>query len=331
VAVMRRTPGKAAEWAKGVPDCVGYDSLDAFLQHPGLDAVYVATRPGTHLDLCRAVAAAGKAVYIEKPVGRCAAETAAVVEVCKRAGCPLYTAYISRAYARTQVIRKLLEEGAVGDRITHVRSKLVGTGGARGMNEALPWRLDAAQSGGGLVMDVGCHVLDRIDWLCGPLVQVTGRAEKLGTTMGDVEDFVLVEANIGPSTWASIPSEGAKVSCSWDFSGTGADAEGDELIIEGPKGALKMAGMSPSLPVLVLDANDSVVRTLEFETPQHTAQEMIQAITDELRGVRSEPFISRGDNAIRTSRVLDTALETYYGKREEGYWLSPSSWPGRPS
>ena len=64
VAVMRRTPGKAKEFAAKVPksrknnnqDCVGYDNLDEFLSHPGLEAVYVATRPGTHAEIARKVA-----------------------------------------------------------------------------------------------------------------------------------------------------------------------------------------------------------------------------------------------------------------------------------
>ena len=41
----------------------------------------------------------------------------------------------------------------------------------------MPWRLDASQSGGGLIMDVGCHVIDRIDYLCGPMENVKGFAE----------------------------------------------------------------------------------------------------------------------------------------------------------
>jgi hypothetical protein len=62
VAVMRRTPGKAKEFAAKVPksknnqECMGYDNLDDFLSHPGLEAVYVATRPGTHSEIARKVA-----------------------------------------------------------------------------------------------------------------------------------------------------------------------------------------------------------------------------------------------------------------------------------
>jgi 1,5-anhydro-D-fructose reductase (1,5-anhydro-D-mannitol-forming) len=339
VAVMRRTPGKAAEFAAKVPggdqqSCVGYETLDQFLQHPGLDAVYVSTRPGTQLDICQQVAAAGKACYVEKPVGRCAAETEHIAKTFADAGLPLYTAYISRAYDRTQAVRTLLKEGAIGDRVTQVSYKLIGTGGARDMDGALPWRLDASQSGGGLIMDVGCHMLDRIDYLCGPLVKVQGKAENRNSPNIPVEDFVHITADLGEGSWAAIPNfgAGASVECTWDFAST--DPPLDELRIVGPKGSLKMAGMLPNGPIEVLDAEGNLLRELAaFEMPEHTAQALIQAVTDDLRGVvgKKRDFLSHGENAIRTSKVLDTALDSYYGGREIGYWSRKDSWPGHPS
>ena len=89
----------------------------------------------------------------------------------------------------------MLAEGAIGDRVTSVTYTLRGQGGARGMEgAALPWRLDAAQSGGGLVMDVGCHVIDRIDYLLGPLSGVTGSASNRNSPNQQVEDYVEVRA-----------------------------------------------------------------------------------------------------------------------------------------
>ena len=82
---------------------------------------------------------------------------------------------------------------------------------------------------------------------------------------------------------------------------------------------------SPSLPIEVLNAEDEVVQTLTFKAPQHAAQALIQKVTDELRGMGQAP--SRGENAIRTSRVLDAALSGYYGGREDGFWLREGDWP----
>ena len=107
----------------------------------------------------------------------------------------------------------------------------------------------------------------------------------------------------------------------------------DELIIGGPRGELRlrMAAMSPSAPVQVFDADGKLLQQLEFEPPEHAAQRLVQSMTDELRGVSGARCPSRADNAVRTSRVLDAALGSYYGGREdECYWARPESWPGRP-
>lgn len=320
VAVMRRTPGKAQEFARQVPGCVGYDDLESFLQHPGLDAVYVATRPGTHLEICKA--AAGKFVYVEKPVGRSSAETAGIIEAV--GSDKLYTAYISRAYPRTEVVRKLLREGVIGESITSVSYTLRGSGGARDIDSPTPWRFDVAQSGGGLIMDVGCHVLDRIDWLCGPIEHVNGTAKRNQPGTG-VEDYVRIEGLLGRADWTVLPpAPKARVQCEWDFA---SDEEMDEFIIRGPSGGLKMVAMSATEPIYVLNESGETIRVVEgFEQPEHTAQAMIQAVTDDLRGIRKAPFLSRGENALRTSRVLDKALGGFYGKRDSSFWDSTDSW-----
>ncbi len=354
-AVMRRTPGKASEFAARVPSkkghnsCIGYDNLEDFLKHPGLEAVYVATRPGTHAEIGKKVAEAGLACYVEKPVGRCAAETLDLAETFDRKGLPLYTAYISRAYERTQATRKLLADGAIGETLVKVIYRLKGTGGARDMtSKDLPWRLDASQAGGGLIMDVGCHVLDRIDYLCGPLEKVTGSAEhrqpKSNTNSGVevlVENYCQATAVTGASSWASMPDggcQGAEVDLLWDFSITDEKDAMDELVFLGSNGrSLKMAGMSPNGPIELLDKDAStVLETFSFDMPDHTAQRLIQAVTNDLIERKNNPstksadVLSFGENAIRTQKVIDTMLESYYGGREIGYWSRVGSWPGSP-
>ena len=331
VAVMRRTAGKAAAFAENVPSqivsnqsisCVGYDDLDSFLNHPEMDAVYVSTRPGTHLEICEKVAMAGKACYVEKPVGRCAEETKRIVELFEKANLPLYTAYISRAYDRTQAVRKLLKDGAIGKTLNSVSYHLIGSGGARGMDEdELPWRLDAKQSGGGLIMDVGCHILDRIDYICGPLTNVKGTADNRNSPSIAVEDYVHINALIGKGSWAAIPgSVGAQVDCTWEF--VSEKDPIDELVFEGPNGKIKLEGMNPCGPVSVLDENGTVIHELSFQMPEHTAQQLIQSVVNDLRGERDVPdFISKGANAIRTQIVLDQALQEFYGGRAPGFWL----------
>src|SRR3954468_2648176 len=70
VAVMRRNGVLAADYAKrhGVPRW--YDDARALINDPEVDAVYVASPPGVHLEHGLLVAAAGKPCHMEKPMAR---------------------------------------------------------------------------------------------------------------------------------------------------------------------------------------------------------------------------------------------------------------------
>lgn len=81
-------------------------------------------------------------------------------------------------------------------------------------------------------------------------------------------------------------------------------------------------------PIAVRDGMGEIVRTLDFTAPVHAAQPLIQSATDELRGCGTCP--SRADNALRTSAVLDAALRSYYGGRDDEFWMRPETWPGSP-
>ena len=70
VAVMRRNGELAQDYARrhGVPRW--YDNAEALIDDPQVDAVYVATPPASHKDYTVKCAAAGKPVYVEKPIDR---------------------------------------------------------------------------------------------------------------------------------------------------------------------------------------------------------------------------------------------------------------------
>ena len=277
-AVMRRTPHAAKQWItsnnllpKEVAKSIrGYDTIKDMIHTEiscssrRLDAIYIATPPSAHLENVREIIQALdtlptptttndkqlsdnsssiiKAIYVEKPCGRCAWETRAMVEELKQRGIQFYPAYVSRAHERTVLLRKLLSEeyqGVCGNKIVSVKYTQVGNSFARGLDtnandgNILPWRLNAKQSGGGLIMDMGCHVLDRIDYLFGPIEGVKSTVlRKGGGDGGDgeedddvtltsyplVEDYVSMKAIIGECNWSAIDSKGASVECIWDFS-----------------------------------------------------------------------------------------------------------------
>src|SRR5512139_930236 len=93
VAVMRRDRSKAEDYAQrhGVPRV--HDTADALIRDPGVDAVYIATPPSSHLALARRVAAAGKPCLVEKPMAMSHAECVSMNEAFRAAGVPLFVAY----------------------------------------------------------------------------------------------------------------------------------------------------------------------------------------------------------------------------------------------
>jgi 1,5-anhydro-D-fructose reductase (1,5-anhydro-D-mannitol-forming) len=368
-----RTPGKAASWAaaNGGPNCRGYNHLEDFLADDRIDAYYIATPPGQHVYMAMKVATVaadnGAVVYIEKPVGRSYEETATISASLQARGIPLYTAYTSRASPRTMAVKEALESGRIGQlvNITYRLSGLdasmdtgrVQEGGVEGQqpskSKTLPWRLQADVSGGGLFVDVGCHLLDRLDFIAGPLLNVRGQALNRQSPGQDVEDYVWLQARIGSQGSANDNDKdepnfcaGADVDCIWDFtppegsssSSDSSDHLTDELVFQGTKGSLQMKGLSSDAPVRVLYEDGSVVEELVFESTSLAAGSgslpLIQTITNELlgkgQGEGDGLCQSKSFNAMRTSAVMDTVLKEYYGGRGDDFFHRPESWPGIP-
>ena len=197
-------------------------------------------------------------------------------------------------------------------------------------------------------MDMGCHVLDRMDYLFGPLENVkstvickgatsTSTSTPAGSSYPLVEDYVSMSATVRACDWSAVASTGAAVECIWDFSPF-AEENVDELVVSGPGGSVRMAAMGAGMPMRVSDADGRLVETIEFDAPEHAAQPLIQSVVNELLGDggrgdenQNRDLVwspAREDNAIRTSEVLDSILGSYYGGRHDEFWMRPGTWPG---
>ena len=100
VSVMRRNGDLAAAFARRHGAEHWTTEAGAVIEHPDVDAVYVATPPAQHLEYALAVAAAGKACLVEKPAGRSLAEFRQIHGAFHAAGLPLFVAYYRRHLPR---------------------------------------------------------------------------------------------------------------------------------------------------------------------------------------------------------------------------------------
>lgn len=71
-----------------------YDSAEGLLADAEVDCVYIATPPGSHLELARQAASARKAVYVEKPMARTAAECTEMVALFESMDLPLFCGWV---------------------------------------------------------------------------------------------------------------------------------------------------------------------------------------------------------------------------------------------
>jgi predicted dehydrogenase len=301
VAVMRRDGVKAADFARrhGVPRW--YDDADKLIHNPEVDAVYVATPPGSHEELALRVAAAGKPCYVEKPMARNHAECVRMVEAFRAAKAPLFVAYYRRRLPRFEKAKELIDTGRLG-RVTslvyrHSRLYRPQQGGE--------WRMDPVHSGGGLLQDLGSHAIDLFDFYLGPLSDVKGDAARF--TEGNVEDAVSMTFRGG---------NGAIGTANWNFAGS---SRTDVLEIEGTEAKLVLSCFGDD-PVR-LETSDGAVEQFDLRNPAHIQQPFIQSLVDELNGVTPlGSCLSTGATGARASAAMDAVLQSFYGSRADGFW-----------
>ncbi len=182
-----RSGGIAAKkFAKTFGVKVYTGDFDAFLKHPGLDIVSIATPSGAHLEPCAAAAKAKKHVICEKPLEITLERCDRMIAVCKKNGVKLAGIFPSRTGAAVNEIKKAIDQKRFGKLTVcsamipwHRPQRYYDSGGWRGT-----WKLD----GGGALMNQSIHSIDLLQWLAGMPKEVSAYAGNLIHKRIQVED-----------------------------------------------------------------------------------------------------------------------------------------------
>lgn len=288
VAVMRRDGEKARDYARrhGVPRW--YDEADRLINDPEVNAIYIATPPHVHAEYTLRAAAAGKAVYVEKPMARTYAECQQMVAACQQARVPLFVAYYRRALPSFLQVKALLEAGAIGA-VRFVDIQLCQTD-ARDRNGGDNWRVQPQIAGGGYFYDLASHQLDILDFLLGPIHQAKGFARNQAGHY-PAEDIV-------SGTFAF--TSGVLGQGNWCFTGSAA-SERDEMRIVGSEGEIRFACFAHF--DVTLHQPGQPVQEFTFARPDHIQQPLLQMVVDDLLGRGQCP--STGETGARTNWVME--------------------------
>jgi predicted dehydrogenase len=159
--VAARDPAHAEAFARaqGIP---AWDAdWRSLVAAPDVDAVLVLVPNDLHAEVTIAAAAAGKHVLVEKPLCLRLGDADAMIAACRRSGVWLgYGEQLCFA-PKYERLRLLAAEGAFG-RLYHVRQAEKHSG------PHAAWFWDVRRSGGGALMDMGCHAFGWFRWLLGP-------------------------------------------------------------------------------------------------------------------------------------------------------------------
>jgi glucose-fructose oxidoreductase len=165
VAVVGRKQAHADAIAKQFRAPHAYTSADfsKCLANPEVDAVYIATPPGAHLEFVLGAAKAGKHILCEKPLAATVAQAEKIVAAARKYRVQLMTAYRKNFEPSTLYVKELVQSGALGriDAIHTTFSELHVPG------KSLDWLLSSSMAGGGPLTDLGVYCLNTSRWILG--------------------------------------------------------------------------------------------------------------------------------------------------------------------
>lgn len=171
VGVARRRAELAREFADSFGIEKAFAGVAELVADKSIDAVYIASPVFLHCEHALSAAAAGKHVLCEKPLGLTSAESRAIVDACRNAGVTLGTAYYRRFYPVLARVRELIADGVIGK----VALAQMNAFEYFDPPEDHPrrWLLDPEESGGGPMMDFGCHRIEVLTSIFGDVTSVS--------------------------------------------------------------------------------------------------------------------------------------------------------------
>ncbi len=151
-------------------------SYEAMLADPEIEAIINTTPNDVHLATTRAAAAAGKHVFLDKPIANSVADGRAITKACREAGVVLALGYQRRRESHFRWIRQQIDAGLFG-KLVNAEANI--SRDRLGKIDLTSWRYQAAGMPGGVMLQIGIHYTDVLEYLIGPIRAVRGQLAQL--------------------------------------------------------------------------------------------------------------------------------------------------------
>ena len=285
---------------------VAYESVDALLANPEIQAVSICAANFAHAELTIAALRAGKHVLCEKPMAITLEECEAMVEEAKKAGKYLMIGHNQRLAKAHSVARQLIVDGLIGDIVTFRTT--FGHGGPEtwsvdpGKNT---WFFDKTKAAMGAMADLGIHKTDLIHFLTGQkVVRTTARLTTLDKRDGSgnligVDDNAICIYEMSGGTLGTMTA-------SWTYYGP----EDNSTILYGTKGVMRI--YDDPAHSIVVNLSDGTTQYYDVDAIQTNDNQTKSGVIDlwmESLVQNKEPEIS-GESALAAMRAVFASIRS---------------------
>ena len=283
-----------------------YESAEAMLADPAIDAVSVCVANHAHAPITIAALKAGKHVLCEKPMATTLKECEEMVKTAHEAGKFLMIGHNQRLAKAHAVAKELIDQGMIG-RIITFRTTF-GHGGPEtwsvdpGKNT---WFFDKNKAAMGAMADLGIHKTDLIQFLTGQhVVRTTARVVTLdkkdasGQLIG-VDDNAICIYEMSGGTMGTMTA-------SWTYYG----AEDNSTILYGEKGIMRIYDdPAHSIVVKLADGTEKVYDVEQIQTNDNQTKSGVIDLWMNCLETNTPPEIS-GEEALYAMRAVFASLES---------------------
>jgi predicted dehydrogenase len=217
-ACVGRNPERLAAFSGDT----GIPARDAgsVLADGAIDAVVLALPNEMHLDFARRAAAAGKHIYIEKPIANTMADALAIAALEKTHGVRIVVGHCARLLTGVRAIRAAIDAGKLG-KVSQIEANFSNDRGLRITPQ--DWRWYSESAPGGSLSQIGVHQFDTLRYLGGDIAAVSASAGRHSPVGAEVEDQWIVTVHFADGKLGTVISSWTSPG-TFNVRATGADA-----------------------------------------------------------------------------------------------------------
>ncbi len=297
VACYSRSPEKRQAFA-GKYGCRATERYEAILDDRAVEAIVNTTPNDVHLETTRAAAAAGKHVFLDKPIANSIADARAITAACRKAGVVLALGYQRRRESPFRWIRRQIDDGVFG-KLVNAEANI--SRDRLGKFDLTSWRYTAKGMPGGVMLQIGIHYTDVLEYLLGPVKAVNARLAQL-VLPGDNSDVASLVLEHESGALATLNASYASASEYYLMNVYGKEASAYYDLHQGLR-FLKRGG-DRSSPV-ALEKNDAIRDELDEFAAAVRGEG--QPEMDGERGTASLAVIRAGIESAREGRRVEVA------------------------